>query len=151
MIKSIQQLLFLSALVVTIFIFQGCSEENSIVEPIDEIKTESPFELYLTDCPFEAEEVNVEIIGVVLEDRDSERETLTTDSGIFNLLNFTDGIDVLLAYGNISLDNLKTIYIELGSRNTIVVDGEIFPLQLVQDNIVKILSLIHISEPTRPY
>ena len=136
--KSIQQLSFLSVLILAIFIFQGCAKENSVTEPITEIKTQSPFELYLTDCPFEAEEVNVEIIGVVLEDRDGEKETLTTDSGIFNLLNFTDGIDILLAYGNISLDNLKNIYIELGSQNTIVVDGETFPLQLVEDNIVKI-------------
>ena len=136
--KSIQQLSFLSVFILAIFTFQGCSEESSITEPITEIKTQTPFELYLTDCPFEAEEVNVEIIGVVLEDKDGVRETLTTESGIFNLLNFTDGIDVLLAYGNISLDNLKIIYIELGGQNTIVVDGETFPLDLVEDNIVKI-------------
>lgn len=138
MYRFTHKLKFFSFLILAAFIFQGCSKDNPISEPILEIETTAPFELYLTDCPFEAEEVNVEITGVVLEDRDGERETLTTNSGIFNLLEFTNGIDVLLAYGDINLDNLKNIYIELGTQNTIVVDGETFPLQLIEDNIVKI-------------
>lgn len=130
----IHLLKFVSILILSAILFQGCAKDEPVSEPI----IENPFELYLTDCPFEAQEVNVEIIGVVLEDKDGKKESLTTDSGIFNLLNFTDGIDILLAYGNVSLDNLKNIYIELGTQNTIVVDGETFPLQLIQDNIVKI-------------
>jgi len=92
----------------------------------------------MTDCPFEAEEVNVEILKVIVEDEDGNSEELTTNAGIYNLLEFTDGVDTLLAFGNLSLDDVKHIYFELGDQNTIVVDGQSFPLQLKDDNTVKV-------------
>ena len=138
MYTYINNLIFLSLLALTAIIFQGCSKEDSISEPIVEIETETPFELYLTDCPFEADEVNVEILSVILEDENGEIESLITNAGIFNLLDFTDGIDTLLAFGDISITNIENIHIELGDRNTIVVDGETFPLQLVENNTVTI-------------
>jgi len=142
MSTTLQGLRILSLFILATIIFQGCAKEEAIIEPVqepsEELVNETPFELYLTDCPFEAEEVNVEITGVILEDQNGEREALITNAGIFNLLNFTNGLDTLLAYGSLSIDNIKNIYIELGTQNTIVVDGETFPLQLIQDNIVKI-------------
>lgn len=139
----------LSLFILVIFIFQGCAKDDAVIEPnvgepnveepsIEEPIIETPIELYLTDCPFEADEVNVEILTVVLEDEEGNQEDLLTNSGIYNLLDFTDGIDTLLAYGDISIDNIQSIYIELGGQNTIIVEGETFPLQLEGNNTIEI-------------
>ncbi len=123
-------------LISVLFLF-SCSDENPITNPVSEV---SPleFKLFLTDCPFEAEEVNVEIVKVSLEDYDGNVEELTTNAGIYNLLEFTDGVDTLLASGSISIEDIKHINFELGENNTIVVEGETFPLELKNGNIVKI-------------
>ena len=129
-----QRLKFLGLFIAGIFIFQSCT--NDVVSVKETVQ--QPFELYLTDCPYEAEEVNVEIISVILEDMAGEQVNLNTNEGIYNLLDFTDGIDTLLAFGNIELDNIDNIYIELGSQNSMVVDGETFPLQIEGDHTVDI-------------
>lgn len=142
MSTTIQGLKILSLFIIATIIFQGCAKEEAIIEPVqepsEELVNEIPFELYLTDCPFEADEVNVEILNVLLEDKDGEVESLITNSGVYNLLDFTNGIDTLLAFGNIEIDNIESIYIELGNQNTIVVDGVTFPLQLEGNNTIEI-------------
>jgi len=126
---------FLICFVFGAITFQSCSEGNSLNPSLD---TQHSFKLFLTDCPFEAEEVNVEILTVILEDEDGNEESLTTNSGIYNLLDFTNGVDTLLAFGNVDLDDIEHIYFELGDQNTIVVDGQTFPLELKNGNIVKV-------------
>jgi len=130
-----QRLKFLGLFIASVFIFQSCANDN--VATIEETVQQS-LELYLTDCPYEADEVNVEIISVILEDDAGELVTLNTNVGVYNLLDFTDGIDTLLAFGNIALDNIENIFIELGSQNSIVVDGETFPLEIEGDHTVNI-------------
>jgi len=99
----IQRLKLLSLFTLAIFIFQSCAKDEPVIEPVvTETDFAKPFELHLTDCPFDADQVNV----------------------------FTDGVDTLLAYGDISIDNIANIYMELGTQNTIVVDGTSYPLQL---------------------
>lgn len=94
--------------------------------------------IYLTDCPFEASEVNVEILKVIVEDKDGFQIELNTSIGIYNLLDFTEGVDTLLAEGNVELDDIESIYLELGNTNTIVVESVEYPLELKGDNLVKV-------------
>ncbi len=94
--------------------------------------------IYLTDCPFEAEEVNVEIVNVIVEDMDGFKIELNTAVGVYNLLEFTNGVDTLLAEGNVELEDIESIYLELGDANSIVVDGQEFPLELKGDSLVKV-------------
>jgi hypothetical protein len=130
-----QRLTFLGLFVASVFIFQSCANDD--VATVEE-NVQQSFELYLTDCPYEADEVNVEIISVLVEDFNGATAALNTNTGIYNLLDFTDGIDTLLAFGTIELENIKNIFIELGGQNSIVVDGESFPLQIEGDRTVEI-------------
>ena len=128
---------------------QSCNDDPDITGIENELETETEsgtgaenianFNLYLTDCPFDAQEVNVEILKIIVQDKSGNEEELTTNAGIYNLLEFTDGIDTLLAYGTISLEDIKDIYFELGDQNTIMVDGEIHDLELIGNtNIVRV-------------
>ena len=130
-----QRLKFLGLFIASVFIFQSCANDD--VANVEDA-VQKPFELYLTDCPYEADEVNVEITSVILEDNAGEQVHLNTNAGIYNLLDFTDGIDTLLAFGNIEIDNINNIFLELGNQNSIVVDGESFPLQIEGDHTVNI-------------
>ncbi len=105
--------------------------------------------IYLTDCPFEAEEVNVEIVNVIVEDKDGFKIELNTAIGVYNLLDFTDGVDTLIAEGNVEFEDIESIYLELGEQNTIIIEGEEFPLELKGDNLVKVnINLEQFDEST---
>ncbi len=115
------------------FLMFNCADDNS-----SEQISAKEIKVYMTDCPFDAEEVNVEIWNVRLEHDDGESTYLNTASGVYNLLDFQNGVDFLLASGLAAVSDLKNIYFELGQNNTIVIDGETFPLVLQGDNEVKV-------------
>lgn len=88
-------------------------------------------EIYLTDDPLNAEEVNVEILSVVLKgEGESETIELNTINGIYNLLDFQGDVDTLIASGNYDLSTIKEIRLILGENNTIKIDGEVYPLRI---------------------
>ncbi len=122
---------------IVIALFLALSQWSCVDEPKSEDVKSISF--YLTDCPFEAEEVNVEILGISVEDEDGTTINLNTQTGVYNLLEFQNNVDTLFASGNVDLDNIENVYFTLGEDNTIVVDGETFPLELHNgNNVVKV-------------
>ena len=70
-------------------LFFACSETN---------ETENNFNLYLTDCAFEADEINVDIIGVEIAGQDIGNPIeIEANTGIYNLLDFQNGVTTTLA------------------------------------------------------
>jgi hypothetical protein len=53
---------------------------------------------------------------------------LNTNDGIYNLLDFTNGADTLIATSTLSDSNVSQIRLILGSNNTVVLDGVTYPL-----------------------
>lgn len=117
-----------------LFGFVACNDEINVTNP----EATSYFELYLTDCPYQAEELNVEILKVIVESKDEKKIELETNAGVYNLLDFQDGVDMLIASGDINLEDIKHIYFKLGENNSIVVDGVSHPLIIrSRDRVVK--------------
>ncbi|MBL7797251.1 MAG: DUF4382 domain-containing protein [Saprospiraceae bacterium] len=85
----------------------------------------------LTDGPGDFQQVNVDIQEVVLKlAKDTSKwQTLPTNAGIYNLLDFQNGVDTLLASGSISTDVLKEVRLVLGSNNTVMVDSVVYNLE----------------------
>src|SRR5690606_7879755 len=81
--------------------FVACNKES------EEDKTE--LKIRLTDNPFNATEVNVEILEVRVNFRDDDNgwESLPTHAGVYNLLDFQNGVDTVLAQGWVSTGRLK--------------------------------------------
>jgi hypothetical protein len=90
----------------------------------------SQVQVRLTDAPFDAEEVNIDLRGVsVLYREDSSWTNLNTTAGIYNLLDYQNGVDTLIATGSIpSTGTIKEIRLVLGNANTIVIDSIVYPL-----------------------
>ncbi|WP_210489798.1 DUF4382 domain-containing protein [Rufibacter aurantiacus] len=102
--------------------FAACSDEN---DPAGS----SRMEVRLTDAPGNYEEVNVDIRSVQIhrEANDDEAgwETLETiHPGVYNLLDFANGRDTLLASANLPAGRISQIRLVLGNNNTLKLKGE---------------------------
>lgn len=87
----------------------------------------------LTDNPFNAEEVNVDIREVKVNfnsDTINGWATLNTNARVYNLLGLQNGVDTLLAVGTIPTNTVKEIRFVLGTNNTIKIAGIVYPLTI---------------------
>lgn len=84
----------------------------------------SKLQVRMTDAPGDYEEVNIEIesVQVHTEDTDSEEGWTTLDEinpGIYNLLDFANGQDTLLASAELPAGKISQIRLILGDDNTV--------------------------------
>lgn len=82
----------------------------------------------LTDAPANYDEVNVEIIGIEVTGSAANTISLDVTPGVYNLLDFTGGVDTLIANGGVPAGKLQQVRLILGTSNSIVVDGITYPL-----------------------
>jgi hypothetical protein len=82
-------------------------------------------EVRMTDAPGDYKEVNIEIVSVQVhkETTDDGSGWITLDEinpGIYNLLNFANGKDTLLASSTLPAGQISQIRLQLGDENTVV-------------------------------
>src|SRR3972149_3966631 len=116
--KTIVVLLFISSF----FIF-SCNEENDTVV----------VKVRLTDAPGEYDAVNVEIQNVQIHAGENEDEggwhnLDIMNPGIYNLLDFNNGLDTLLGTAELPAGNISQMRLYLGENNTLVKDGATYNL-----------------------
>lgn len=102
----------------------GCTEST----PGDKDMGAASLKFYLTDAPGEYQQVNIDIQAVRVILNDSIIDVPTTP-GIYNLLDFTNGKDTLLADGEFDEGMLSQIRLVLGENNTVMVDSVIHDLK----------------------
>ena len=82
----------------------------------------------LTDASGPYDEVNIDVQSIEVG-TDNGWHTLSTNAGIYDLTELTNGIDTLLASGTIVEGKITQIRLILGANNTVVVDGQSHPLK----------------------
>ena len=120
--KKIAFALSILAVIVTVA-FIACSKDQSDKSTTVKVR--------LTDNPFNADEVNVDIQQVRVKFSDDSIHgwtDLSTQAGIYNLLGLQNGVDTLLAVGIIPTNIVKEIRFVLGANNTIKVNSIVYPL-----------------------
>lgn len=114
------------SLIALVFVgFTSCSSDD------DAIKSEgnAKLALRLTDAPGDYEAVYIDVKDVVIKYNGGQDDvTLGINAGIYNLLELTAGVNVLLYDGEVPAGAISQIRLVLGEENTIVVDGETLPL-----------------------
>lgn len=88
----------------------------------------SMYKVRMTDAPAAYAAVNVEIKSVQLIGADGETANLTTNAGIYNVLNFNNGTDTLIASGNVNIKTVKQVKLVLGTNNSVVSGGNNYAL-----------------------
>lgn len=113
-----------------VFLLSACSKKDSNASTHE-------VSIRLTDNPFNAEEVNVDIRSVQLKYSDDNNTNGNDDAGwvsldtkdsIYNLLNLQNDVNVLLAHGTFPYDHLQEIRFILGDNNSIKTGGTVYPL-----------------------
>lgn len=99
----------------------SCSSDNSSAGNY-------PYKVRMTDDPGPYSEVNVDIRSVQVIGDGGQTVTLNTNAGIYNLLDFTNGADTLIASSTLIDSRVNQIRLILGANNTIVLDGVTYPL-----------------------
>jgi hypothetical protein len=86
----------------------------------------------LTDNPYNATEVNIDLqqVRVNFSSDSSGWTDLKTSAGIYNLLNFQNGIDTVIAEQVVPTGNLKEIRFVLGNNNSIKINNVVYPLTI---------------------
>lgn len=117
------KLLMAGVLTVSTFAFYACKKDSD---------STTNLRIHMTDAPLAVQEVNVDLqsVQVKFKSDTSNWETLQTTAGIYDLLDFQNGLDTMIAQGTVRTDVLKEIRLILGTRNTIMVDSVTYPLTI---------------------
>jgi len=120
--KKVFKISFLA--LVTVF-FTACSSDDNNQEQTSRIMVS------LTDAPGDYDNVYVDVQDVLIKYSGSENEVSLgqINAGIYDLLELTGGISVLLADEEVPSGHITQMRLVLGSQNSIVVNGETHPLQ----------------------
>jgi len=101
----------------------SCSKENENTGHVS---------LYLTDAPASYDAVNIDITNVMIK-TDAETEEIDVElekPGVYNLLDFSGGLDTLLGSIDLPVGNVSQLRLILGENNSIVVDGDTLELKV---------------------
>jgi hypothetical protein len=117
-----RKLFLFSALAISL-VFTSCSKEK---------EGQTKLTVMLTDNPFNATEVNVEIVQVRVNfsGDDTGWIDLETNAGIYNLLELQNGVTTPLAQGTLPTETVKEIRFVLGDENSIKIGTNVFPLTI---------------------
>lgn len=112
LVVKIEKLAFL--LLLALF-FVACSNDNT-----------ARLKVRLTDAPGDFEEVNIDIQGVQVNAGTGNNgwTDLEIKTGVYNVLEFTNGIDTLLGTTELPAGKIQQIRLILGDENSVTVDGE---------------------------
>jgi len=82
----------------------------------------------MTDAPGNFNAVLVDIQGVEVTGSGGSTVMLNTAAGIYNLLSFSNGLDTLIATGDLDAGTVSQIRLILGPNNSVMVDSVLYPL-----------------------
>jgi len=126
--KNLQRLSLFALIAVTILALNSCNNEKEANPGV------SRLQISLIDAPADYEEVNIDIQDVLINrttDEDGGWESLDSiQTGIYNLLDLTAGMEALLTDSEIAAGRINQIRLVLGNENSVKIEGEIIPLKI---------------------
>lgn len=118
---------FLSALIVSMLLLNACNKDNKEDTPAE--KTSTVVKVYLHDQAIDYQQVNVDIQEVIIKGYGNNDEyDLADNAGVYNLLDYQNGLDTLLGEITVDYDSIAQIRLVLGPDNTVMVDSVLYPM-----------------------
>lgn len=108
----------------------------------DTINPDQPhsFKIFLTDHAtpvFDSVFIDIQSLDVKLEDDSISNGgwiSVSINAGVYNILRFRNGLDTLFASGTLPNARLKKIRLTLGIQNSVMKDGQSFPLRVKNED-----------------
>ena len=110
-----------TSLALAALLFTACKDES-------ENTPMSKLNVRMTDAPGNFDEVNVEIRGVEVTGPGGKNVNLNINPGVYNLLDFVNGKDTLIASGDIPAGQVSQIRLILGGNNSVMIDSIVYPM-----------------------
>lgn len=106
--------------------FVSCKDDDD-----SNIQGNATMSVKLVDAPGDYDAVYVDVQDVLIKYNGNNNEVSIGEinAGVYNLLELTGGVSVLLVNDEIPAGSISQIRLVLGTQNTIVVDGESYPLE----------------------
>jgi len=124
--KKNKSLILALSITALISVFSACKKDND--ESSNNPGT-TKFELRMTDAPTNVyTAVNIDVQGVEVKTSNGATIMLNVNPGVYNLLDYSNGVDTLLAFGDIQTSTVSQVRLILGSNNSVVANGNTYPL-----------------------
>lgn len=101
-----------------VILFPSCNKDKNLTH----------LSVQMTDAPGNFGAVYIDLQGVEIKGNGGNLVLLNANEGIYNLLDFSNGADTLIASGDLEAGEVSQMRLILGSDNTVMVDGVIYPL-----------------------
>src|SRR4051812_29547373 len=88
----------------------------------------SHLNVLMTDAPGHFNNVLVDVQGIEVTGNGGGTVVFNTAPGIYNLLDYANGINTLIATGDLDAGNISQIRLILGPNNSVMVDSVVYPL-----------------------
>lgn len=115
--KIITKILCFSLLLLTM---NACKKDSS--------SGSTTYSVRMTDGPGPYNAVFIDLKGVEVIGTDGSTVMLNVNAGIYNLLNFSNGVDTLIASGGLTVSGVQQIRLILGTNNSVLVNNVSYPL-----------------------
>lgn len=100
--------------------FNSCNKDSD--------SSSYPYRVSMTDAPGPYDKVNIDLKAVEVIGSNGQAVMLNTTAGIYNLLDYSNGLSKLIATSTLSDSRVEQIRFILGTNNTVVVSGVSYPL-----------------------
>lgn len=115
-----KKVIFMLTIVVLAFTVNSCNSDSN--------SQKYPYKVRMTDAPGPYDKVNIDLQAVEVTGNNGQTVMLNTTAGIYNLLDFSNGLSTLIANSTLDDATVGQIRLILGSNNTVVVNGISYPL-----------------------
>ena len=112
-----------------------CSISILCIQCVDDnLDLLTPVQIRLTDAPAQYDQVNIDIQKIQVHSSGDEniedgwQEMKLLNAGVYDLLQFNNGVDTLLVDEDMPSGNVSQMRLILGENNTVVVDGVTYDL-----------------------
>ena len=104
--------------ILPLFLISSCKNDSS----------KAHLSVNMTDASGNYDAVMVDIQSIEITGSTGNTVVLNAKSGIYNLLDLSNGLDTLIATGDIEAGTMSQIRLILGSNNTVMIGGVVYPL-----------------------
>lgn len=94
----------------------------------DQAKSKSQLSVRMTDAPGDYTAVNIDVQSIEVTGNGGSVVILNTNTAIYNLLDLSNGVNTLIASGDLDAGIVSQIRLILGANNTVTVGGVVHPL-----------------------
>ncbi|MBC7641245.1 MAG: DUF4382 domain-containing protein [Flavobacterium sp.] len=118
-----KKVLFMLSAIVLGVTFNSCNKDSN-----SGTSSSYSYRVNMTDAPGPYDKVNIDLQAIEVTGSNGQTVMLNTTAGIYNLLDYSNGLSKLVATSTLTDSKVEQIRFILGSNNTVVVGGVSYPL-----------------------